>query len=197
MYAYNDAPFAGDAPFAHAGAPQWGAEPVRPTWQLVPRFLVTMIVLPVWWLLLLCLFAALLVFAMFAEVLTVIPGFERGFERVMDATVGRIPIWPRWTVTWPELRHEGDTAFYRARVDAYLDTWTKRASARRKSGAPSTVRTCEVPLRKYRGAGGGYVVAAATARGWEPRPSDPAKEIRLEWPAASVPGAAGPVAGTR
>ncbi|MFF9893954.1 hypothetical protein [Streptomyces longispororuber] len=191
MYAYKD------APFTHASAPQWGAEPVRPTWQLVLRFLVTVIVLPVWWVLLFCLAAVLVVVAMFAEILTVIPGFERGFERVLDAAIGRVAVWPRWTVTWPELRHEGDAAFYRARVDAYLDTWTRRASARRKSGAPSTVRTCEVPLRKYRGVGGGYVVAAATPRGWRPLPSDPAKEICLEWWATPAPEGAGTVAGPR
>ncbi|MFD9906723.1 hypothetical protein [Streptomyces sp. NPDC059063] len=185
MYAYQD------SSFVYAGPERWHAEPVRPAWRLVLLFLVTVVVLPVWWALLLALALALIVVAMFAEILTVIPGFESGAERFMDATIGRIPVWPRWWVTWPELRHEGDADFYRARVDAYLDKWTKKASAPRKKGVSRTTE-CEVPLRKYRGVGGEYVVQAASARGWELRPSDPRDEIRLWWSAASEPGATGP-----
>ncbi|MGA4842792.1 hypothetical protein [Streptomyces sp. G45] len=185
MYAYQD------ATFVHSGPERWHAEPVRPAARLVPLFLLTLVVLSLWWALLLALFAVLIVVAMFAEIFTVIPGFERGAERVMDAVIGRIAIWPRWTVTWPELRHEGDTAFYGARVDACLDRWTKRAAAPRKKGTSPTTE-CEVPLRTYRGVGGRYVVEAAAARGWELRPSDPREEIRLWWSAASEPGATGP-----
>ncbi|MCI3929757.1 hypothetical protein [Streptomyces sp. AN091965] len=186
MYAYRD------SSFVHEGPEQWRAEPVRPTWQLALLFMVTVVVLPVWWLLLLVLAVVAIVIALFAEILTVIPGFESGAERVMDRVLGLIAIWPRWTVTWPELRHEGDEGFYRARVDGYLDTWTKRASRPKEEKKPNPPVECEVPLRKYRGVGGGYVVEAAAARGWELRPSDPAEEIRLWWSAASEPGATGP-----
>ncbi|WP_239590219.1 hypothetical protein [Streptomyces aureoverticillatus] len=186
MYAYQD------SSFVYSGHEVWRPEPARSTARLWLRFVFTVLLLPLWWLLLLMLMAATLVVAMFAEILTIIPGFERGAERAMDATLGKISVWPRWTVTWPELRHEGDAGFYRARTDAYLDKWTKQASAPKapkKAGPPAE---CEVPLRKYRGAGGAYVIEAATARGWELRPSDPAEEIRLWWSAASSPGATGP-----
>ncbi|WP_245699878.1 hypothetical protein [Streptomyces roseifaciens] len=179
MYAYRD------ASFTYEGLDQWHAEPVRPRRQLVLRFLATVVVLPLWWLLLLVAFVVVFVISLFAEIFTVIPGFERGAERVMDAALSKIVVWPSWAVTWPELRHEGDTDFYRARVDAYLDTRTKRASAAQgeKKAKPSV--ECEVPLRKYRGVGGAYVIEAAQLRGWELRPSDPKDEIRLWWSSVS------------
>ncbi|WP_405654581.1 hypothetical protein [Streptomyces sp. RK9] len=186
MYAYQD------STFAYEGQQQWRAEPDRPGWQLWIRFVLTVLVLPVWWLLLLVIALAALVVAMFAEILTIVPGFERGADRAMDAVIGKVSVWPRWAVTWPELRHEGDTAFHAARVDAYLDKWTKHASRPRAPKKPAPSPECEVPWRKYRGVGGAYVVEAAARRGWELRPSDPAKEIRLWWSAASVAGATGP-----
>ncbi|MFC5144817.1 hypothetical protein [Streptomyces aureoversilis] len=179
MYAYRD------ASFTNEGLKQWHAEPVRPRRQLVLRFLATVVVLPLWWLLLLAAFVVAFVIALFAEILTVIPAFERGAERVMDAVLSKIVVWPRWAVTWPELRHEGDSNFYRARVDACLDTRTKRASAARDEKNAIPPVECEVPLRKYRGVGGGYVIEAARLRGWQVMPSDPKDEIRLRWSSAS------------
>ncbi|WJV49623.1 hypothetical protein [Streptomyces flavofungini] len=186
MYAYQD------STFVYEGQQQWQAEPARPGWQLWVRFVLTVLVLPVWWLLLLVAALAMIVVAMFAEILTIIPGFERGADRAMDSLFGKISVWPRWTVTWPELNHEGDTAFYAARVDAYLDKWTKNASKPRAPKKPAPSPECEVPWRTFRGVGGAYVVEAATRRGWELRPSDPTKEIRLWWSAASAPGAVHP-----
>ncbi|MGK5543852.1 hypothetical protein ACSNOH_03800 [Streptomyces sp. URMC 127] len=179
MYAYRD------GSFTYEEVEQWVAEPVRRPWQLVLQFLATVVLLPLWWLLLLAAFAAVIVISLFAEILTVIPGFERNAERVMDAALSKIVVWPRWSVTWPELRHEGDTDFYRARVDAFLGSRTKRASADRQEGKPMPPAECEVPLRTYRGVGGAYVVQAALSRGWELRPSDPQVEIRLWWSSAS------------
>ncbi|ARX82546.1 hypothetical protein SMD44_01959 [Streptomyces alboflavus] len=186
MYAYQNSTFVYD------GQQQWRAEPDRPGWQLWLRFVLTVLGLPVWWLLLLAFALVMIVVAMFAEILTVIPGFERGAERAMDSVIGKISLWPRWAVTWPELNHEGDTAFHAARVDAYLDKWTKRAARPKAPKKPAPPTECEVPWRTYRGVGGAYVVEAAARRGWELRPSDPAQEIRLWWSAASAAGATGP-----
>lgn len=189
MYAYQD------SSFVYQGQREWLAEPTRPPWQLWPRFVLTVLILPVWWLLLVVVALATIVVAMFAEILTIIPGFERGADRAMDAVLSKISLWPRWSVTWSELRHEGDAAFYRARVDEYLDKLTKRASAPKVPKKPAPPVECEVPWRTYRGVGGAYVVEAAALRGWELRPSDPAAEIRLWWSAASAPGATGPGSG--
>ncbi|MGK5638079.1 hypothetical protein ACSNOK_07135 [Streptomyces sp. URMC 126] len=182
MYAYQDSSLVSDG----SGLRQ--AVPARPVRRLVPLFVATVVVLPLWWLLLLAFVVAFLFFAPFLDVLAIIPGAERAVERVGNKVGMKMenkePLYPGWVVTWPELRHEGDADFYRARVDRYLDRRTERASmpkGRRKSGAPME---CEVPLRKYRGVGGAYVIEAATARGWEPELSSPADRIRLRWPAA-------------
>ncbi|MDO0910698.1 hypothetical protein QQM39_07495 [Streptomyces sp. DT2A-34] len=48
--------------------------------------------------------------------------------------------WPRWFMTLPELRHEGDVAFYRARVEAKPAKWSV------KWKPPQA----ELPVRTYR-----------------------------------------------
>ncbi|WP_069884566.1 hypothetical protein [Streptomyces luteocolor] len=167
----------------HSSVDAGVAHPARPTWQLVLRFAVSTVVLPVWWVVWIGLALVIIAFAMLTEFLTyVIQGYERGIEHVMDATLGKMPVWPRWSVTWPELRHEGDTEFYRTRVDKWLAERTKRVSAPRSGGTPKQPREHEIGLKHYRGVGSAYAVRAATDLGWELRPSDPAKEIALRWP---------------
>ncbi|MFD5663864.1 hypothetical protein ACFWIK_02975 [Streptomyces anthocyanicus] len=90
-------------------------------------------------------------------------------------------------MTWPELRHEGDTAHYRARVDKVVGNWTERASAPREPKKARPPVECEIPRRVYRGVGGRYVAEVALAQGWELRPTDVRKEVRLWWSAASHP----------
>ncbi|GAA1906151.1 hypothetical protein GCM10009837_32030 [Streptomyces durmitorensis] len=165
----------------------WVPRPARPTWQLTLQFIATVIVLPVWWVLWLAFAIVLIGIAMITEIFTyIIPGYERGFEKVMDATLGRMELWPLWAVTWPELRHEGDADFYRARVDKHLDKWTKKLSAPKDPKTPELPKECVVPLRFYRGVGGSYVVRTATPLGWDLQPSEPEKEIKLGWVAAAA-----------
>ncbi|ADI11280.1 membrane protein [Streptomyces bingchenggensis BCW-1] len=160
----------------------WGPPPSRSRALLVPLFLLTVVVLPVWWVLLLAVFLVFLAFAIVGEVLSLVPGFERGFLQLIDSFGGRVEIWPRWCVTLPELLHEGDAGFYQARVDKRLAGWTRKeeaAQAARKAPPPGPY---DVPLRDFRGVGAGYVVQAARGLGWElshDRHSDPERVVRL------------------
>lgn len=114
---------------------------------------------------------------------------EKKLDGLSDRMLERLRV-PDWCVTWPELRHEGDTAYYyRARVDTFLDRWTALASARPEPKKQRPPVECRLPWRNYRGVGGDHVVTAAAARGWELRPSEPDEAIRLWWSAASDPGA--------
>ncbi|MEU1667751.1 hypothetical protein ABZ547_30100 [Streptomyces sparsogenes] len=160
----------------------WGPLPARPMALLVPLFLLTVVVLPVWWLLLLAVFLVFLGVAVVGEVLSLVPGFEKGFFKLIDWFGDRVEIWPRWCVTLPELLHEGDAAFYRARVDKKLGAWTRKeeeARAARKAPPPGPH---DIPLRDFRGVGAGHVVQAARELGWElshDRPTDPERVVRL------------------
>ncbi|MFJ9672228.1 hypothetical protein ACIRP5_15695 [Streptomyces sp. NPDC101221] len=90
-------------------------------------------------------------------------------------------------MTWPALRHEGDTAYYRARVEKAVGEWTERASAPREPKKARPPAGCGTPLRDRRGVGGRHVAEVALAQGWELRPKDAGKEVRLWWSAASRP----------
>ncbi|CAM5480158.1 hypothetical protein STENM223S_01373 [Streptomyces tendae] len=68
-------------------------------------------------------------------------------------------------MTWPELRHEGDTAYYRARVEKVVGRWTERASAPHEPGKARPPVECDIPRRDYRGVGGRYVAEVALAQG--------------------------------
>ncbi|MEV5761473.1 hypothetical protein ACIQHU_23035 [Streptomyces tendae] len=166
----------------------WGPEPVRPRWSLALRFVATLLFFP-----LLCAFwlavaAVLFVVGLFADgIAAVSESFGRGYMRFMDDVLGGIARLGSWCVTWPELRHEGDTAYYRARVDKAVGNWTKQASAPREPKKARPPVECEIPRRVYRGVGGRYVAEVALAQGWELRPTDVRKEVRLWWSAASHP----------
>ncbi|MCX4673382.1 hypothetical protein OG453_43255 [Streptomyces sp. NBC_01381] len=57
-----------------------------------------------------------------AEVIVyVVPRAENGAVRVLDATLGRVPFVPLWCVSPLALVREGDTAYYRARVDRRIE----------------------------------------------------------------------------
>lgn len=172
--------------FVFAGTEQWVAWPARPRWQLVLRFAATVLFMPFWIALGVAVFAAVLAIGLATEVIAAVSSsYERAYEDFMDRAMGRITTLPRWCVLWSEVRHEGDAAYYRARVDAALARWTKRASAPRVPKKPAPPCECEIPRRDYRGCGGHYVVQAAAAQGWELRPSTPGVSIRLWWSAAS------------
>lgn len=100
-------------------------------------------------------------------------------------TFQRLSRLPSWCVSWPELRHEGDTEYYRTRVDTVVARWTARASAPLEPRKPRSPAECAIPLRDYRGVGGRYVAEVALAQGWVLRPTDVRKEVRLWWSAAS------------
>ncbi|MFF1375129.1 hypothetical protein [Streptomyces sp. NPDC058308] len=182
MYEYRDGQFVG------SGTQAWVAWPVRPRWQLMLRFAATVVFMPFWIAFGIVVFCATLAIGLLTEVVAAVSSsYEKGFDRFMDSAMGRITTLPRWCVLWSEARYEGDTEHYRAEVDKQLARWTARASAPREPRKPRPPTECEIPRRVYRGVGGHYVVRAAAAQGWELRPSEPEKSIRLWWSAASAP----------
>ncbi|WP_086561208.1 hypothetical protein [Streptomyces africanus] len=161
----------------------WAAQPVRPRWQLALRFAGSVVWFPV-----VCVLwaAVLAAFLVVGEVVTAFSDrLERGYLRVMDVTMNKVGRLASWCVTWPELRHEGDAEYYKARVDKAVAKRTARASAPVKKNKPRPPAECAIPLRAYRGIGAWYVAEVALAQGWELRPSDVRKEVRLWWAAAS------------
>lgn len=169
----------------------WEPVPARSTANLVARFVLTVVLLPLHWALVLAGLLALLAFSFVGDLLKLIPGAEKGFLRGLDALSDRVKVWPRWFVSWPELRHEGDAEFYRARADEAVAKHTSAATTTRKGRVPPW--TCEIPVRKYRAVGAGYVLRTAESRGWALRHdehSDLPNEIRLRRvPEESAPGA--------
>jgi hypothetical protein len=154
----------------------WTPEPVRFAGVLALRFIGTVLFLPVLYVLWLAAVAVLVVVGTITEAIASIS---------MDRAIERIRRLPSWCVSWPELRHEGDSAYYRARVDKVVAGWTARASAPRTPKRTLPPVECAIPLRDYRAVGGQYVARVALAQGWELRPTDVRKEVRLWWAAAS------------
>ncbi|MFG2347226.1 hypothetical protein [Streptomyces phaeochromogenes] len=164
----------------------WGPEPVRPKWQLRLRFVATVVCFPVLCAVGLAILLAFIAVALLTEVIAMFSArYERGFDEVMDSALTRIAGLGSWFVTWPELRHEGDTEYYRARVDKTVAHWTALASAPPEPKKAKPPVECEISVSVYRGVGGRYVAEVALAQGWELRPTDVRKEVRLWWTAAS------------
>ncbi|KMS73250.1 membrane protein [Streptomyces viridochromogenes] len=167
---------------------RWMPEPVRPQGQLTLLFIASVVFFPVLVVVWLAAFAVLLAVGLLTEVIAAFSDrYEQGFLKLMDRTLDLLAGLASWCVTWPELRHEGDTAYYRARVDKVVARWTARASAPARPNRVKPPVECAIRLRDYRGVGGGYVTEAARAQGWELRPTDVRKEVRLRWAAASQP----------
>ncbi|WP_409240171.1 hypothetical protein [Streptomyces sp. PA5.6] len=180
MYEYKN------SEFVVSGTEHWVAWPTRPRWQLVARFVATVLFLPLWVVLGIAIFLCTLAVGLVTEVITAVSSsYDKAFDRFMDKALGRVFTLPRWCVLWSEMRYEGDAAHYRARVDKLVAKWTARASAPRRPKKPLPPSECEIPRRAYRGCGGHYVVQVATAQGWELRPSEPEKSVRLWWSASS------------
>ena len=174
--------------YAYEDPSRWAPEPVRPRGQLTLLFIATVVCFPVLVVVWLAVFAALLAVGVLTEVIAAFSDrYERGFMKLMDRVMGPLVGLARWCVTWPELWHEGDTEYYRARVDKVLARHTARAAAPPRPNRAPPSPECAVRLRDYRGVGGRYVFEAARAQGWELRPTDPRKEIRLWWAAAPYP----------
>ncbi|MYS89232.1 MULTISPECIES: hypothetical protein [Streptomyces] len=164
----------------------WTARPVRPQWQLALRFAGSVVWFPVVCALGLGVAAAFLVVGMFAEVITAFSSkLENRYLNAMGGALDRVGRLASWCVSWPELRHEGDSEYYKARVDKAVGKWTALASAPVEPHKPKPPVECAIPLRAYRGVGGWYVAEVALAQGWELRPTDVGKEVRLWWSAAS------------
>ncbi|MFC8129104.1 hypothetical protein [Streptomyces sp. NPDC057302] len=179
MYEYKD------SRFVHTGTEHWVAAPVRPRWQLVLGFVGMIAYVPLWCVLAAVVIAGVIVVLFLASVVDVLSSSaERKLDGLSDRMLERLRM-PGWCVTWPELRHEGDTAYYRARVDKVIGRWTAQAAAPRRPKKPLPRVECEIPWRNYRGVGGHYVVETATAQGWELRPSEPRESVRLWWSAAT------------
>ncbi|MEU9914690.1 hypothetical protein [Streptomyces sp. NPDC051001] len=154
----------------------WTPEPVRSRGVLALRFIGTVLFLPVLYVLWLAAVVVLVVVGTFTEAIASIS---------TDRVIERSRRLPSWCVSWPELRHEGDSAYYRARVDTVVAGWTARASSPRTPKKTPPPVECAIPLRDYRAAGGQYVAQVALGQGWELRPTDVRKEVRLWWAAAS------------
>lgn len=164
----------------------WGPEPVRSRRRLTVRFLATVLCFPVLCVLGLVTLLVFIALGLLTEVIAAVSTrYERGFLAMMDVALDRIRRLGSWFVTWPELRHEGDTAYYRARVEKAVARWTARASAPHRPNTARPPVECAIPLSVYRGVGGWYVAQVALAQGWELRPTDVRKEVRLWWTAAS------------
>ncbi|WP_432118837.1 hypothetical protein [Streptomyces sp. bgisy032] len=167
----------------------WTAEPVRSRRQLALRFAGSVVWFPVVCVLWAALAVTFVVVGMFAELITAFSSsLERRLVDSVEAPLNRVARLASWCVSWPELRHEGDAGFYRARVDKAVAKRTAQASAPVGPGRPKPPAECAIPLRVYRGVGGWYVAEVALAQGWELRPSDVSREVRLRWPAASGAG---------
>lgn len=151
--------------------PSWDPLPVRGTAQLTCQFLLTTVYAPVHWLLCAVLFLVLLAFGFVIELLSLIPGVEKGYLKLMDSVFRVFPIWPRWFVTLPELRHEGDAAFYQARLEAKLA----------KFSADKNQLDMELPVCKYRAVGAGYAAQRSGEYGWALKEvrQRPSTELRL------------------
>lgn len=164
----------------------WTARPPRPRWQLALRFAGSVVWFPVVCVLWAAVMAAILVLSLFADAITPFSNsFEGRFLNATDRVLGGVMRLASWCVSWPELRHEGDVEYYKARVEKVVGKWTARASAPIVPKKPRPPVECAIPLRHYRGAGGWYVAEVALAQGWELRPTDENKEVRLWWAAAS------------
>ncbi|MCF1598272.1 hypothetical protein [Streptomyces muensis] len=174
--------------YAYEDPSRWAPEQVRPRGQLTLLFIATVFFFPVLVVVWLAVFAVMLGVGLLTEVIAAFSDrYEQGYLKVMDWTMDRLWSTAGWCVTWPELRHEGDTEYYRARVDKVLARHTARASAPPRPNRAKPSPECAVRLRDYRGVGGGYVAEAARAQGWELRPTDARKEVRLWWAAAPYP----------
>jgi hypothetical protein len=165
-----------------ADDPAWGPPPVRPA---ALRWLVllplTVLLLPLWWVAWLLLAFCLCCVAPFAQlVVYAVPRAENGAVRMLDATLGRVPFVPLWCVTPVELVHEGDEAYYRARVDRRVDRATRRAEA--STGVVASDRELELGAHFFRGVGAGYVLRVASEHDWTLHPvlrSHPRRRLRL------------------
>lgn len=136
--------------------PSWDPLPVRGTARLTLQFLLTTVYAPVHWLLCTTFTLAFLALAVPLELIGWIPGVEAGYGKLFDALYRVFPWWPRWFVTLPELRHEGDAAFYQARLEAKLARWAV------KWKQPQA----ELPVRTYRAVGAGYAAQRLGEYGW-------------------------------
>ncbi|MBZ9640455.1 hypothetical protein [Streptomyces sp. PSKA30] len=171
---------------AYEDPANWGPEPVRPRWQLTLRFIATVVCFPVLCVVGLATFVFFLAFGLLTEVVAMFSErYERGVLDAMESALNRIAALGSWMVTWPQLRHEGDTEYYRAQVDKVVADWTARASAPPEPNKAKPPVECEIPLSVYRGVGARYAAEVALAQGWELRPTDVRKEVRLWWSAAS------------
>lgn len=174
--------------YAYEDPSRWMPEPVRPRVKLTLLFIATLVFFPVLVVVWLAVFAVLLAVGVLTEVIAAFSDrYEQGFLKLMDRTLGPLMGLASWCVSWRELRHEGDTQYYRARVDKVLARRTAQASAPPRPNRAKPPVECVIQRRHYRGVGAGYVVEAARAQGWELRPSDIRKEVCLGWAAASHP----------
>ncbi|PRY00760.1 hypothetical protein [Allonocardiopsis opalescens] len=162
--------------------PAWGPLPARPAalrWLLLLPL--TLLFLPLWWVLwvlfAICCYGA----AAVAQLLVyLVPRAETGAVRVLDALLSRVPFIPLWCVTPVALVRDGDTAYYRARVDRRVGRQTRLVET--AGPAREIHRDLDLGAHYYRGAGAAYVLGVASEQGWRLHPvlrSHPRRRLRL------------------
>ncbi|WP_367124279.1 hypothetical protein [Streptomyces phytohabitans] len=178
------------APDDGVDPPGWGPPPVRPLPLRLSLVVPTLAFLPLWWVVWLLLAAFFLCLAPFAQlVVHLVPRTENGAVRLLDATLGRVPFLPLWCVTPVALVREGDTAYYRARVERRIARRTRRVAT--ATHAREHHRELDLGVHHFRGAGAGHVLRVARPRGWDLHPvlrSHPRRRLRLRHDGRPRPG---------
>lgn len=156
--------------------PEWGPRPPRSRAGLVTRFVLTVLYFPLHVVLWIVVAALFLVVAQVAElVCAVLPFLEKHADGLFDRWAERFPVRPRWWVSWPELRHEGDAAYAAERVERHL--------AKRTEQARKTANVKEsYGVHRYRAIGARAVLEIAWRYGWsvdEQKRNEPARRIHL------------------
>lgn len=154
----------------------------RPTPVLVARHVATVLYFPLHVVVIFAVFAAYLAFTLCCELLSWIPKVETAWGKLSNRFLDALPLWPRWFVSYPELRHEGDAAFYRARLERTLGRWQRGA------GGNLDNKTHTLHVHKYRALSADEALRTAAARGFRPYGADavvPGRRIRFHRPEAA------------
>ncbi|NUU22564.1 MAG: hypothetical protein HOV68_13775 [Streptomycetaceae bacterium] len=157
---------------------------------LVARHVATVLFFPVHVVLIVVFFVFYLAFALVGELLSWLPGVEDAWEKAAGRMMDALPLWPRWFVSFPELRHEGDAAFYRARVERRLRQWQSgKGMGRSQNG-----KTYVLAVHKYRALSPHEALQMAAHYGFHPYGPDavlPTRRLRLHRPDATQPPTVG------
>jgi hypothetical protein len=159
--------------------PGWGPQPPRSRAGLAIRFVLTVVYFPLHVALFILVVAIVLVCAQVAEVVcTILPFLEKHAENLFGRWLEIFPLRPRWWVSWPEIEHEGDAAYFAKRVEKHMAKRTKSAPKGKSSEQSYDVH-------RYRAIGAGGLLEIAQRYGWhldESKRNRPTHRIHLRRP---------------